>query len=63
MYNPLRKLLHFFQEASMTFDTFVSNIGGQVGLWIGASIVTMVKFFVILYPIVMAKLGRLRKPK
>ncbi len=41
----------------MTFTSFVSEIGGQVGLWIGASIVTMVKFFVILAPIFYAKLN------
>ena len=31
------------QESSWTFTKFVSDIGGLVGLWIGASIITMTR--------------------
>lgn len=27
----------------MTFDTMVSNIGGQIGLWMGASLLSVVQ--------------------
>jgi hypothetical protein len=32
----------------MTFSTFVGNVGGQAGLWLGASVVTFVKILLTL---------------
>ena len=38
------------QQPSMTFSTFIGNIGGQAGLWLGASIITLVKLILMLIP-------------
>lgn len=42
----------------MTFATFVGNIGGQIGLWLGASIISCVKIFIILAPLFIFKCKR-----
>jgi hypothetical protein len=47
------------QSPSMTFSTFVGNIGGQIGLWIGASIISCVKIFIVLGPLVYTKVAGL----
>jgi hypothetical protein len=31
----------------MTFATFVGTIGGQAGLWLGASVITFIKIVMI----------------
>jgi len=33
----------------MTLATFVSNIGGQVGLWLGISFISLVQLFVLIW--------------
>ena len=35
----------------MTITTFIGNIGGQLGLWLGASIISLLKLIILLLPI------------
>uniref|UniRef100_A0A915JZC9 Uncharacterized protein n=1 Tax=Romanomermis culicivorax TaxID=13658 RepID=A0A915JZC9_ROMCU len=36
------------QTSSMTFDTFLSNVGGQVGLWMGVSVISIVQILALM---------------
>lgn len=37
----------------MTVWTFLDNVGGVAGLWLGASIVTLLRFLVVTVPMFM----------
>lgn len=41
--NPFDGILNFEEVPTYTFDTFVSNVGGQLGLWLGASVVSVIQ--------------------
>lgn len=41
--NPFDGILTFEEVPTYTFDTFVSNVGGQLGLWLGASVVSVIQ--------------------
>ncbi len=34
----------------MTFHTFLGNLGGQMGLWMGLCVVTLVKLIILVVP-------------
>lgn len=42
-YNPLDGILAFEEVPTYTWDTFLSNIGGQLGLWLGISAISVVQ--------------------
>lgn len=46
LYNPSDGILTYEEVPTYNFDTFISNIGGQLGLWLGASVVSV---FQIIY--------------
>lgn len=46
------------QAPSMTFVMFVGNIDGQIGLWLGASIISCVKILIVLAPLFIFKCKR-----
>jgi len=37
------------QSPSMTLATFIRNIGGQVGLWLGISSISIIQLFALFY--------------
>lgn len=45
LYNPTDGILTYEEVNTYTFDTFISNIGGQLGLWLGASMVSLFQTF------------------
>ena len=51
----------FLQQPSMTFASFVGSVGGHVGLFLGASIISCFKFFIIAAPLVYSWVKSLRK--
>ena len=40
------------QEHSMTFWSFLDNVGGVAGLWLGASLITLLKFLTVTIPLI-----------
>lgn len=45
LYNPSDGILTYEEVPTYNFDTFISNIGGQLGLWLGASVVSIFQIF------------------
>jgi hypothetical protein len=50
-YNDIN-YIQFTESASLTWDTLLGNIGGQLGLFIGISILSVVEMFEILFEII-----------
>lgn len=46
------------QSESMTVGTFIANLGGQMGLWLGASVVTIVQVIVVVLSFCIGRTAR-----